>query len=51
MDILLSILLITFVVCVGKGFEITGCNDFTSHKKCAPGLKCKNSKCVLDKGT
>lgn len=28
----------------------TGCNDLTSHKKCAPGLKCRNTVCVLDKG-
>lgn len=32
------------------GLEATGCNDFTIHKKCASGLKCKNTKCVLDKG-
>lgn len=32
------------------GLEATGCNDFTIHKKCAPGLKCKNAKCILDKG-
>lgn len=28
----------------------TGCNDLTSHKKCAPGLKCRDTVCVLDKG-
>lgn len=28
----------------------TGCNDLTSYKKCAPGLKCRNTVCVLDKG-
>lgn len=33
----------------GLGFAVSGCNERSSRRRCAPGLRCTNGQCLLDK--